>query len=170
MPTYSDVKGLDVVTLNAEKIGTVGDLIVDTHKLRVAWLRVSTGGLLGGSSLRLPVKAIRVIDEHSVTIDGTTVLETDRGGPLPIELAASEKDLIGKRVISENGLDLGTVRDYSFAINGWALVALVLAVPDPEVVPKTYDLDLERYRVDINSVAVIAGDRQEQTTQNRDGS
>jgi uncharacterized protein YrrD len=83
MPTYSSAKGLDVVTLGAEKIGSVSDLIIDTQGLRVVWLRVSTG-LFGGSSLRLPVDVIRAVDQHSVTIDGTTGLEADRCGPLPI--------------------------------------------------------------------------------------
>jgi sporulation protein YlmC with PRC-barrel domain len=77
--------------------------------------------------------------------------------------------VIGKSVISDNGLELGTVRDYSFAINGWFLVALIVAVPDDQTFPGTFDLDLQRYEVDITNVVVIAADRPEQAAPNRAG-
>ena len=158
MTMYSEVKGVDVVTQGeGKKVGTVSDAIINVENWRVARLRLESGSLFGRGVRCLPVDAVRVGDDHVLTVGSEADLREDQEGDLPRGLVSSERDLIGKRAISENGNRLGKVLDYSFAPNGWVLVNILLAVGETLVAPDTYDLDVHQYAVTVTDDAVIAG-------------
>lgn len=90
-----DIRGRDVIDSDGEKIGTVADLLVDTAKNEVRFLRVEHGGLLGigASSSFIPVEAVR-----RVTDDAVYVASSKR------RVAGAPKyhpDLIGQRAYFE---------------------------------------------------------------------
>ena len=52
MARYEFVKGLPVITMaEGKQIGKVDDLVVDPERKAVSWLRLHSGGMLGGERL-----------------------------------------------------------------------------------------------------------------------
>lgn len=76
-----DIRGMDVLDRDDEKIGTVDTLVIDEQENRVRFLEVGSGGFLGiGEEKRLiPVDAVVRVDKEAVRVD--TTRENVRGGP-----------------------------------------------------------------------------------------
>ena len=66
-----DIRGLKVRDGTGDDLGTVDELLVDERTMRVHFLRVTHGGILGfGASASLvPVEAVTRIDEDTVDVD-----------------------------------------------------------------------------------------------------
>jgi sporulation protein YlmC with PRC-barrel domain len=77
-----DVRGRKVVDRDGEEIGTVDDLLVDQGEVRVRFLRVGHGGILGigAEHFLVPVDAISEVTEEAVRIDRERERLTDVPG------------------------------------------------------------------------------------------
>ena len=74
MVHYEFVKGLPVITMaEGNQVGMIDDLvvdlIVDPERKAVRWLRLHSGGMLGGERLWVSTEAVHGVGEHAVTIN-----------------------------------------------------------------------------------------------------
>ena len=70
MASYEFVKGLPVITMaEGKQIGKVDDLVIDPERKAVGWLRLHSGGMLGGERLWVSTEAVHGVGEHAVTIN-----------------------------------------------------------------------------------------------------
>ena len=84
MARYDFVKGLAVITMaEGKQVGKVDDLVVDPERKEVSWLRLHTGGLLGGERMWVPVAAVHGFGEHAVTINAEADVRTPADAPKP---------------------------------------------------------------------------------------
>lgn len=163
MATYQQVKGLSVVTMKAgKKVGAIDEILTDKEGHRVCWLRVGDGGLFsGGRSSWVPAEAIHGIGEHAVTIDAEDSLGSDDAAPGAVELAKSGHHLVGKKVITDTGNYLGTIRDYNFSPDDFALTSLSIARDAGPFSHKTVDVPIDYLLSAGQDVVIVA----EQTAQ-----
>jgi sporulation protein YlmC with PRC-barrel domain len=77
-----DVRGRKVVDRGGEQVGTVDDLLVDQGEVRVRFLRVEHGGILGigAEHFLVPVDAVSEVTEEVVRIDRERERLTDVPG------------------------------------------------------------------------------------------
>ena len=70
MVRYEFVKGLPVITMaEGKQIGKIDDLIVDPERKAVSWLRLHSGGMLGGERLWVSTEAVHGVGADAVTIN-----------------------------------------------------------------------------------------------------
>ena len=70
MARYEFIKGLPVITMaEGKQIGKIDDLVIDPERKAVSWLRLHTGGLLGGERLWVSAAAVHGVGEDAVTIN-----------------------------------------------------------------------------------------------------
>ncbi|MCX6027852.1 MAG: PRC-barrel domain-containing protein [Chloroflexi bacterium] len=125
MARYEFVKGLPVITVAEGKhVGKVDDLVVDPDRKAVSWLRLHTGGLLGGERMWVSVAAVHGFGEHAVTINAEADVRAPADAPEADTLVKAKRGIIGNKVITENGERLGAVGDYEFNPDTFALTNL----------------------------------------------
>jgi uncharacterized protein YrrD len=151
MVRYEQVKGLKVVTINEGKeIGKVDDLFVDPEARQVRWLRIHTGGLFGNREWVM-TKAVHGVGANAFMINGETDIHSAADAPAAEELAKSKRRVIGAKAMTENGRTLGTVEDYEFDEQSFAVTALVI--------PPPMDTEARRFiKVPIDQVVTIGTD------------
>ena len=68
-----DVRGRKVVDKAGEEIGVVNDLLIDDRELKVRFLRVGSGGILGlgATQILIPVEAVTRVTAEAVHIEHT---------------------------------------------------------------------------------------------------
>jgi uncharacterized protein YrrD len=129
MARYEFMKGLPVITLaEGKQVGKIDDLIVDPERKAVRWLRLHRGGLLGGERLWVSVDAVHGLGEDALTINAEADLRAPADAPEASALVKAKRQIIGNKVITENGERLGEVYDYEFAPDTFALT--FLSVPE----------------------------------------
>jgi sporulation protein YlmC with PRC-barrel domain len=76
-----DVRGRTVLDKDGEDIGSIVDLMIDDHEMKIRFLRVGSGGLIGlGETIFLiPVDAVTQVTPDAVYIDQTR--DHVAGGP-----------------------------------------------------------------------------------------
>ena len=125
MARYEFVKGLPVITMTEGKqVGKVDDLVVDPERKVVSWLRLHSGGMLGGERLWVPAEAVHGVGEDAITINAEADVRSPADAPEAVALVKAKRELIGNKVITENGERLGEVRDYEFDPDTFALTSL----------------------------------------------
>ena len=125
MARYEFVKGLPVITMaEGKQVGKVDDLVVDPERKAVSWLRLHSGGLLGGERLWVPVAAVHGFGEDAVTINAEADIRAPADAPEALALVKAKRGIIGNKVITENGQRLGEVRDFEFDPGTFALTSL----------------------------------------------
>jgi uncharacterized protein YrrD len=125
MARYEHVKGLPVVTMaEGKKIGKVDDVLIDPDGKGVAWLRLHSGGILGGDRWWVPARAMHGIGEDAVTITSEADVLAPADAPEAEDLVRLKRTIIGNKVVTESGEHLGEVRDYEFAPDTFALTYL----------------------------------------------
>lgn len=107
---YTDLKGRQVVALDtADTLGHVADGVMAREGLCFAGLKINLSGLFSGSS------AVRWDDIYGIGADAITLKEGHilKDAERTQELAGlpSANDILGDRVMSEYGTELGTVGD-----------------------------------------------------------
>jgi len=119
------VKSLPVITMaEGKQIGKIDDLIVDPERKAVSWLRLHSGGMLGGERLWVPVEAVHGVGEDAVTINAEADARAPADAPDALALVKTKRGVIGNTVITEDGERVGEVRDYEFDPDTFALTSL----------------------------------------------
>jgi len=125
MVSYEFVKGLPVITMaEGKQIGKVDDLVVDPERKAVSWLRLHSGGMLGGERLWVSTDAVHGVGEHAVTINAEADARAPADAPEALALVKAKREIIGNKVMTENGERVGEVRDYEFNPDTFALTSL----------------------------------------------
>ncbi len=108
----TELAGRAVVDIDAaEKIGTIEKIILDPDGKQVAGFVVTRAGssFPGNKAQSLvPSAGVHAIGPDAVTIHQTAVAETDMGR---LETLPRGSDVIGRKVVSEDGRFLGKVSD-----------------------------------------------------------
>ena len=122
MMRFSDIDGNPVMdTTSALTVGKVGGLVVDPKTRRVVALGVKKSKGPGDTLLW---DALKAIGPDAVTVDSVDRL-TDPPAEL-VERAKVDVRLIGHRVLTDHGRDLGQVRDVEFDPSDGTVVTLML--------------------------------------------
>ena len=107
----TELSGRAVIDIDAaEKIGTIEKLILDPEGKRVAGFVVSKGAGFPGTKehTTVPSSAVHAIGPDAVTVRRDAVAAADIGR---LESLPRGSDVIGRRVITEDGRYLGKVDD-----------------------------------------------------------
>ncbi len=106
----SDLLGRPVVTLAGEDIAQVKDVVYYAGNGEVSGFTLAGRGLFSGPLKKaLPIGAVSAIGPDAVMIAGESVL-TDLAA-VAHSAEMKERDVMGARVITDGGADLGTVTD-----------------------------------------------------------
>jgi len=102
----TDITGLPVVTLGGDRDVEVKDVVFDKQAGSITGFTLRKPGLLGGPQKRvLPVGGVHAVGRDAV------VIRSHADFVSPEALEASGDDVIGDRVITDDGTDLGKVVD-----------------------------------------------------------
>jgi sporulation protein YlmC with PRC-barrel domain len=116
------LKGMAVVDVDAAvKLGTVSDVILDPGARQVAGLIVARGQSLlgGGQHFTLPASAVRALGQDAVTVRRAEAEEqVGHLGGLP-----RLGQVVGRKVVTENGRLVGTIEDVEIDPLSGAIVA-----------------------------------------------
>jgi uncharacterized protein YrrD len=107
----SELAGRAVIDVDAaEKLGTIEKLILDPEARRVAGFIVTRGGRFSGNKAHttIPSSAVHVIGPDAVTVKQTETASTEISR---LETLPRGSDVIGRKVVSEDGRYLGKVDD-----------------------------------------------------------
>lgn len=160
MARYEFVKGLPVVTMaEGKQIGKVDDLIVDAERKAVRWLRIRSGGMgmLGGERLWVSADAVHGVGDDAVTINAEADARTPADAPEALALVKAKREVIGNKVMTENGERLGEVRDYEFDPETFALTSLSVP-PGMNVVGEILTIPGDKVLAIGEDVLVVAAD------------
>ena len=158
MARYERIKGLPVITMaEGTQVGKVDDLLIDPDRKAVSWLRLHTGGLVGGERMWVSVATVHGLGEHAVTINAETDVQAPADAPEADTLVKARRGIIGAKVITENGERLGQVRDYEFAPDTFALTNLFVP-PGMNVLGQFLTIPGDKVLTIGEDVIVIAAD------------
>src|SRR4051812_44884291 len=107
----SELSGRSVIDIDAaEKIGTIEKLILDPDGKRVAGFIVTRGGGFPGNKEHTTISASAV---HAIGPDAVTVKRDEAGttDTARLETLPRGSDVIGRKVVTEDGRYLGKVDD-----------------------------------------------------------
>ncbi len=120
---FSQAKGHKVVsTATAETVGLVDAVVLDPSTSRVAALHLRK---TSGDGDVLPWASLTAFGADAVTVSGSDVIVTATGDL--VTLADKSHAVLGKRVLTTAGTELGHVDDIDFDPADGRLVSLVLA-------------------------------------------
>ena len=125
MVRYEFVKGLPVITMaEGKQVGKVDDLVIDPERKAVSWLRLHSGGMLGGERLWVSTEAVHGVGADAVTINAEADARTPADAPEALALVKAKRGIIGSKVMTEKGERVGEVCDYEFDPDTFALTSL----------------------------------------------
>ena len=125
MVRYEFVKGLPVITMaEGKQVGKVDDLVIDPERKAVSWLRLHSGGMLGGERLWVSTEAVHGVGADAVTINVEADARAPADAPEALALVKAKRGIIGSKVMTENGERVGEVCDYEFDPDTFALTSL----------------------------------------------
>jgi len=108
------VLGMPVISLSDGRVvGRVKRLLLDLSNLTVAGIILDRKGLFKEQPV-IPYRHVKNIGSHAVTVDESSAVVSLRSLPELEELAKKLLPLVGARVITEEGVVLGTVEDFFF--------------------------------------------------------
>ncbi|MGH3974817.1 MAG: PRC-barrel domain-containing protein [Pseudonocardiaceae bacterium] len=119
---FSQARKRDVVnTATATRVARVDGFVVLPGPARVALLRL---GKVGGAGTLLAWDDVQGFGPDAVTIATEAVIRPARDG---VEQRAEDNDLeiLGKRILTERGMELGAVTDVDFDPESGAVTALI---------------------------------------------
>jgi sporulation protein YlmC with PRC-barrel domain len=125
MARYEFVKGLPVITMaEGKQVGKIDDLVIDPERKAVGWLRLHSGGMIGGERLWVSTAAVHGVGEHAVTINSEADAVTSANAAEALALVKTRRTVIGSKVLTEGGERIGEVRDFEFDPETFVLTAL----------------------------------------------
>src|SRR3954454_6720462 len=121
VPAFREATGRTVLSrATAEKVGEVGQFVVDGPGSRIAALAVGKG------------RKARVVDWSAVTGFGPDAMMIESEAALRDPAADELKhDWLGRRLLTDRGFEVGSVRDVEFDGESGELQSLVADVGDP---------------------------------------
>ena len=122
----TELSGRPVIDINAaEKVGSIEKLILDPDGKRVAGFVLTRGGMFatGKDHSIIPASAIHAIGPDAVTIKREAIApeETTR-----LEALRKGSEVIGRKVLTEDGRYLGKVGDVLIETDGGRIFGYVL--------------------------------------------
>jgi sporulation protein YlmC with PRC-barrel domain len=118
---FSEAKGRGVMSTDtATTVGTVDGFLVDPPSARVVALRLKK---TSGSGDTLHWEDLTSFGTDHVTVSSADVISAARGRAA--ELHAKSTDLVGKRILTDAGDEIGTVTDVDFDPGNGAVVSLI---------------------------------------------
>lgn len=138
---FSQARKRDVVsTATATRVARVDGFVVLPGPARVALLRL---GKVSGAGTLLDWDDVQGFGPDAVTVATDAVIRPARDG---LEQRAEDNDLeiLGKRVLTERGMELGTVTDVDFDPETGAVTALITKT---ETIPGERLIGLGSYAV-----------------------
>ncbi|MFI1940839.1 PRC-barrel domain-containing protein [Streptomyces purpureus] len=124
MPLFSQTKGRAIVSLStAETLATVTGLAIAPSPARIAALRVKTKA----PGTLITWNHVQALGPDAITVRSADDIQTDDGTNTP---ADDRHDPLGKRVLTETGHDLGTLKDIEFDATTGHIQRLILAGQD----------------------------------------
>jgi uncharacterized protein YrrD len=127
MKKSRDVVGLPVIELTeGRSLGRVQSLIVNPGTRRVEAMEVGERSLLKTKTKLIPFGKLRSIGTDAITLQDFDAVQNPEDYP---ELASlMERNLIGSRVVTEDGTLAGTIEDFSFDPANGVMAKLFLQV------------------------------------------
>jgi sporulation protein YlmC with PRC-barrel domain len=118
---FSEAKGRGVMSTDtATRAGTVDGFVVDAPSARVVALRLKK---TPGSGDTLHWEDLTSFGTDHVTVRSADVISAARGRAA--ELDAKSAELVGKRILTDAGDEIGTVTDVDFNPDNGAVVSLI---------------------------------------------
>lgn len=118
--TASQINGLPVVTVTGgEDLAEVRDVVYNPRAGRLVGLTLNKRGRFSGRAREvLPAEAIHAIGRDAVMILDASALSAPEDAPDEVARPAVERNVIGNDVLTEGGVNLGTVRDLALLVGG----------------------------------------------------
>jgi uncharacterized protein YrrD len=108
------VVGQHVLSLSdGRKIETVKDLVISVGNDSIVALLVDEGGLLSSSKV-VPIENVTSFGKDAVVIDDSSAIVSASADPDVKAILDRKDSLLGKKVFTDNGQQLGTVSDMYF--------------------------------------------------------
>jgi len=158
----TDLRGRSVVAIeNAERLGKVEEVLIDTERQTIAAIELASRA---GEMETIPVQMIRAIGSDAITVEtgggARAELTPQRRRRGPDEAVQSLGDLLGSRVLTYDGNHIGDLSDVdfdpsSFRITGYEITAGPLAdlFGRRKRVPATPDVHFGRKLMTVPEVA-----------------
>jgi uncharacterized protein YrrD len=102
---------------DGQQLGRIRSLVVDPKALAVVALALEARGFFKEQRV-IPFRAVKSIGEHAVTIEDAGAVARLSHVPELVPLVRQPANLVGSRVISEDGRFLGTAEEYFFNPEG----------------------------------------------------
>jgi uncharacterized protein YrrD len=104
--------GLPVVTMTGDDVAEVRDVVYEGARGGLVGFTLNKRGFLSGSLREvLPMSEVAAVGRDAVMIDDERALTAADDAPTATADASPEQDVIGAPVITEEGTELGEVRD-----------------------------------------------------------
>lgn len=123
-----DAKGLSVIAIaDGKKVGTVSHLFVDLAARKVVGFGASEGGGFlsrhsGGQEL-IDAQDVRSVGPDALTLKDLGAVDGSRTSAHQDELVHGD-DLNNRKVVTENGTELGDVASFDFDPTSYAITAI----------------------------------------------
>lgn len=125
-----------VVTLGGEDVAQVKDTVFDGKAGRVAGFTLSGRGLFSGPKRRsLPWSGVHALGRDAVMITGEEVFEGR--GEVVARGEAREGDVLGARVLTDDGTDLGEVVDVVIEVDAHEAKAVGYEIASTEALGRS---------------------------------
>lgn len=122
---YSDLKGKPVVDVTtADKLGSVSDLYINLQQQQVVAFQVNLPGLFSGDRVVL-WKDLQSVGQNAVTVPNANVLHDGKNVP-EVQNLSPTRDILGDKIMTESGSDIGTASDFEFDPETGAITSYVL--------------------------------------------
>lgn len=122
-------KGTPVVSVaDGTEIGTIDHVYLDPERKEIVGFTVHRGGLLGGKTAGLvDVSDVHAFGPDAVTIDAAAAVRSEFAVEAHRDSLVELGSLLGRKVVSEDGVILGTVAAVRFGEGSHRLLALEVA-------------------------------------------
>ena len=119
-----NVIGKEVLSLaDGIRINSVKDLIIGEENDSIVALLVDEGGLLSGSTV-VPIEAVRSFGKDAVVIDDASAVVAASSLPRVHAIIDRKESLLGKKVFTNEGQELGKIGDMYFTETDGKIVGL----------------------------------------------
>lgn len=123
-----ELQGIAVVDVaGGEKLGVVADVIVSPDDGRLLAFVMREGSILSRKEWVIEVDDVRSIGRDAVTVEGADLAHIPEAAAEAIQEArGSDRQLIGRKAVTQGGTALGTINDFMLDEGSRRLAAVVI--------------------------------------------